>query len=522
MMNRATTKLFPLGVVLGGILAFVLPTGDRSGAAAAAAPAAASTQLDVEIAVDGTGSMSNVIAQARRDATRTVEGVSALLPDSHFAVVVFRDFRNPAGEYELLQQMTRDQAQVEHALSDIRTSSNPTPGNGPAESYNLAFNKSYSDPAIGWRQEARKVVLVLGDAEPNGAGTAGLPGCRDRSLDPHGLSTPQELERMRATRRTLIMIRELSPYTTAALGCYETLAAGAFPGGIARDGGSADLPSAIASLVARVYTPLLLTPDLGLALPGQRTGYTITLPNPNSFPLSIDSLGLNLPSAAFRYVTRTTSGSTSAEPARAGGTLLWSLAMSLPPRQRVRLHMLVRAPRKIGTYRSTAIVHARTANGEELTSQSPVATLRVKRRVHAIVVRVRGWSTNGSALRGSASASFGRGVQHLPVVAPASGAFVLHHRGSALVLRAMKLRLERLGAPTRVRVTVRVLASRGAPCRRGAHGTLLVLGSPLLREDGSSHDVLVLKLPPRCGGTAIRFSNDVPLRGGASISASAS
>src|SRR5438093_12767954 len=115
MMNRATTKLFPLGVVLGGILAFVLPTGDRSGAAAAAAPAAASTQLDVEIGVDGTGSMSNVIAQARRDATRTVEGATALQADTHFAVVVFRDFRNPASQVERLQHRTRDQAQVGRA-----------------------------------------------------------------------------------------------------------------------------------------------------------------------------------------------------------------------------------------------------------------------------------------------------------------------------------------------------------------------------------------------------------------------
>lgn len=519
-MIRATPKLVLLGVVLGGILAFAFIPGGRSGAAAAAPPAAAPTQLDVEIAVDGTGSMSKVSAQTLRDDTRAVEGVTALLPDTHFAVVVFRDFRNPAGEYELLQPMTRDPAQVEHALDRIRTSSNPTPGNGPAESYNLAFHNSYSDPAIGWRPEARKVLLVLGDAEPNGAGTAGLPGCRDRSLDPHGLSTPQELERMRATRRTLIMVREVSAYTTAALGCYESLAAGAYPGGTARDGVSADLPTTIAELVQHVFTPLVLTPDVGLALPGQRTGYTVALPNPNSFPFSIDSLGLDLPTAAFRYVTRTTTGSTSAEPTRAGRTLLWSLAMLLPPRQRVRLHVLVRAPRKIGTYKSTAIAHVRTANGEELAATF-VVPLRVKSRVHAIAVHVRGQSTNGYALRGMVSARFKPGVRHLPGVAPARGSFLLRRKGSSLVLGAKKLRLERFGGLTRVRLTVRVLSGRGTQCGKAAQGTLLVVGQPRLRQDGSSHDLLLLKLPGQCGG-AIQFSNDVPLRGSASVSASAS
>lgn len=326
---------------------------------------------------------------------------------------------------------------------------------------------------------------------------------------------------MRATGRTLIMVREVSAYTTAALGCYESLAAGAYPGGTARDGVSADLATTIAELVQHVFTPLVLKPDVGLALPGQRTGYTVTLPNPNSFPFSIDSLGLDLRTTAFRYVTRTTSGSASSEPTRVGGTLLWSLATLLPPRQRVRLHMLVRAPRKIGTYKTTAIAHVRTANGEEMAVQSFVVPLRVKSRVHAIAVHVRGQSTNGYALRGQVSARFKPGVRHLPGVAPARGSFLLRRQGSSLVLGAKKLRLERFGGLTRVRLTVRVLSAGGTRCGKAAQGTLLVVGQSRLRQDGSSHDFLLLKLPGQCGG-AIRFSNDVPLRGSASVSASAS
>ena len=184
--------------------------------------------------------------------------------------------------------------------------------------------------------------------------------------------------------------------------------------------------------------------------------------------------------------------------------------------------MLVRAPWKIGTYKSTALAHVQTANGEELNSQSIVGTLRVKRSVHAIVVHVRGLSSNGFTLRGKVSARFAKGVRHVPGLGAARGSFVLRRAGSALVLTATNLRLERFGAVTRVRVTVRLLAPRRAACGKAAQGTLLVVGSPSLRQDGSTHDFLQLKLPLHCGARAIRFNNDAPLSGTASVSVSAS
>ena len=151
--------------------------------------------------------------------------------------------------------MSSDAAQIQGALSRITTHSNPSPNNGPAESYNLALHMSYSDTRIGWRPSARKIVVVLGDAEPNGAGTAGLPGCRDRSSDPEGLSTPRELANMRAAGLTLIMIRELSAGLSVSLQCYESIAAGAFAGGTARDSNGA-LAAMIVELIEGAYAPV--------------------------------------------------------------------------------------------------------------------------------------------------------------------------------------------------------------------------------------------------------------------------
>src|SRR4029079_6141864 len=124
------------------VLAVVfLGTGQGS---PAAHPASRAEAVDVEIAIDGTGSMASAVARAKSEGARAVSGVSSLLPGSRFAVVVLRDRGNPAGEYQLLQPLTSDAAKVQAALNGVTTHSNSTPGNGPAESYNMAFQNRYS------------------------------------------------------------------------------------------------------------------------------------------------------------------------------------------------------------------------------------------------------------------------------------------------------------------------------------------------------------------------------------------
>jgi len=148
---------------------------------------------------------------------------------------------------------------------------------------------------------ARKIVVVLGDAEPNGAGTDALPGCHDRSVDPEGLSTPTELAKMRAANLTLIMIRELSSQLSVSLQCYGSIAAGAYVGGAARDA-NGDLAATIVELVEGAYAPVTVKNDLGVSLRNARTGYTITVRNPNPLALKLKSLAFVLPPSGFAYV----------------------------------------------------------------------------------------------------------------------------------------------------------------------------------------------------------------------------
>ena len=483
--------------LLGAGLGAAFLTGAHASPAASSASGVA-TPVDVEIAIDGTESMSTAIARAKSEGVRALSGVSSLLPDSRFAVVVFRDHGNPAGEYQLLQSLTSDATQADDALNRVTTYSNPSPQNGLAESYNLAFEQSYSDARVGWRPSARKIVVVLGDAEPNGAGTAGLPGCHDQFRDPEGLSTSRELANMREAKRTLIMIREPSSEVSVSLQCYESIARGAFLGGVARDA-NADIAGMVVQEIVSAYAPVTVKNDLGVALRNDRTGYTITIRNPNASALNIKSLDFVLPTLGFRFVR---SSIASTRPLQSGRALSWTLNTTLGPLQRVSFHILLRTPGQVGRYRSNVITEFETVSGSELDSHRPAPLLNVRRRIRSVQLSFRRRTAASSALTGSADARFGR-WKGLPAVGLARGRLILRNTESRVLLQAAVLRLDSLAIPTRARLRLRIIASAGhRGCPLGARATLLVTDSINVGQEGPSSTV-VLSLPRACGGRVI-------------------
>ena len=487
-------KLILLAIGLG---LFILVNGQESAANGARPPTTA--QLDLELAFDGTASMESAIAQAKQAGVGITDGVVSLLPDTRFSVVVFRDRGNPAGEYELLQPFTSDPAAIKKAIGQIKTAFNPSPDNGPAESYNLAFRKSYGDSQMNWRPSSRKIVLVMGDAEPNGAGTEGLSGCHDHSKDPEGLSTRQELANMRAASRTLVMVREPSEEVSASLQCYQSLGAGAYVGGLAENAGG-DLVASIVELIQSAYAPLSLRPDLRTAVRAGRAGYTVTLQNPNVLPLTIASLGVTLP-PGLRYIHGTSSGATRTEPAVAGQKLTWSFTKTVASNQQLRLHLDVRTPSRLGTYRSSALASVETAAGNHLAPHAASA-LHVKRRISAIAF---GFGTARGATRRVTGGAAARFRAHT-MSAPGRGSVVVRTRGKGSVkLRVTRLQLEKLVSPTRARFSLRVVSVHGfAGCRTGSRATLRAFASTFLRADNSTGSYLRLMLPRACGGTISR------------------
>jgi hypothetical protein len=466
-------------IIAASVVALVAVTaampGGAHGSLAANAVVPAVAPVDVELAIDGTSSMSTAIARAKSEGVRALVGVKALLPNSRFAVVVFRDRDNPAGEYQLLQPLTSDEKAVEQALDRAEAHRNPTPGNtGAAESYNLAFHQSYSDPKVGWSDSSRKIVVVLGDAEPNGAGAEGLLGCQDRSQDPEGLSTRSELANMRKARRTLIMIRMIHPGVSTSLQCYESLAAGAFVGGAARDAG-ADIAPLIVSLIKSAYLPVRVRNDLGIALRNSRTGYSMTLRNPNPATLKVDSVRFELP-AGFRYLRSSVNRVASIRPSFVGRALSWTLDKPLAPNAQLRVRVVLRTPARVGTYRNIGSMSIEAGDGSELVSQAPPASVRVSRRLRVLALRLVPEAVRRSAptVSGRASLSFGRDWRGLPAAGRGYGRLVLRSGSKRVGFALLGVRLGSL-TPTQVRLLVSVSGSRGyRHCATGRRASLVL------------------------------------------------
>src|SRR4051794_19206212 len=176
--------------------------------------------------------MDPTIAQAKADANAIVTGVQALVPDTRFAVAQFRD-AGDSPEYALTQPFTSNATDVQNAINSYAAGGG---GDNP-EAYNVVFGNA---PGSGYRPDARKFLIVLGDAQPHGnVASQGFAGCIDESGDPHGLVTSNVLAALNAAQITLMMIRQVDPLkTTASLQCYQSLAAAGFAGGQAVDGGT--------------------------------------------------------------------------------------------------------------------------------------------------------------------------------------------------------------------------------------------------------------------------------------------
>lgn len=357
------------GMARAGVALAVLLVG-----APAATAADEAMSADVQIAVDTTGSMGPSIAQAKRDASDIVAELRKVVPDVRLSVVEFRDTDKAfAYDYVVRQPFTSSAAEVQAALDTLQAA--PTGGAGPAEAHNLVFRNSYTDQTIGWRPEARKFVVVISDAEPHGAGAAGIPGCFDRSVDPTGLNTATELAQMRANKRTLIMVLQTPASTT--LDCFTSLAArsyagenapapganpapgtgGASPetGGTATTGGGGgNLATPIVGSVTRAFARIGQRAHLRTVRRGRVNAFTITVQNPTRAAARLTQVVATLPTNAFRYVPRSSTGASRANPRVAGRTLIWNLNRALAPGSRVTLTFRVRVPQRPGRYLSRA------------------------------------------------------------------------------------------------------------------------------------------------------------------------
>lgn len=107
---------------------------------------------------------------------------------------------------------------------------------------------------------------------------------------------------------------------------------------------------------------------------GRATGYTITIANPNVRDVTLTSLYDDLP-PGFTYISDSTTGLTTAEPAISGQRLTWAGPLVIPGSTTVTLHFEVTASTVPGTYRNTA---AGTADGFTVIPDEQAAPAEVR------------------------------------------------------------------------------------------------------------------------------------------------
>ncbi|HEV3364178.1 MAG TPA: vWA domain-containing protein [Acidimicrobiia bacterium] len=222
--------------------------------------------VDIALVFDTTGSLGSTLATAKEQAAGIVSDIRHHVPDVRFAVAQFKD-KGDRPEYRVEQKMTASADAVSGAVGRLRSSG----GGDLPEAYNFVFEQSFTPEMggpLGWRASSRKFVVVIGDAEPHGAGSAGIEGCEDTSADPHELNTATVLESLSAAGRTLVMVHVENHHAfmlkqqPASFECYQGLATAA--DGVAVEGHHDGLGHSIVHAVTDSVPPADPTGQLDL------------------------------------------------------------------------------------------------------------------------------------------------------------------------------------------------------------------------------------------------------------------
>ena len=119
------------------------------------------TGLDVVIVFDSTGSMGGEIAQVKKQITRIGNTLVRLVPKARISLITYRDKGDAYVVREPILPLTGEIQLVDQYLAGISAGG----GGDPPEAVDAGL-----DAAVGqneYRQSARKVILLFGDAPPH-------------------------------------------------------------------------------------------------------------------------------------------------------------------------------------------------------------------------------------------------------------------------------------------------------------------------------------------------------------------
>jgi hypothetical protein len=140
--------------------------GPASGTASADTPA----HTDVMFVFDTSGSMGAVLNEAKAEIVEVIGHINATLPDVHYGVAEVRDYPSSEAEaggaekpWKLDEPLTADANAVKSAIEPLFASG----GGDFPESYGRALWETDTNPTVGWRDEARHVIILIADNVPH-------------------------------------------------------------------------------------------------------------------------------------------------------------------------------------------------------------------------------------------------------------------------------------------------------------------------------------------------------------------
>jgi hypothetical protein len=130
-------------------------------------PPQAPVMGDIVFAFDTTGSMGGVIRAAQTNALVIMQDLNNLISDLQFGVIDMEDYPvDPYGvpgvneAYRLRQPLTHNEDAIWIAIDELSANQ----GGDLPEAYTRVIYEAYADSWIGWRENARHLLLMFGDS----------------------------------------------------------------------------------------------------------------------------------------------------------------------------------------------------------------------------------------------------------------------------------------------------------------------------------------------------------------------
>lgn len=147
---------------------------------------------DIIIAFDATGSMVDEKAWLFDNFESFVDNISLYVDDPHFAFISFRDYPfKPYGNPSYGDWPYRIEQNLTDSITDLKSAINSiviTGGEDWPESYGRVMYESYADTNISYRSNARRILIIIGDAIPHDnniyEGVPELTTVRNTAVDP--------------------------------------------------------------------------------------------------------------------------------------------------------------------------------------------------------------------------------------------------------------------------------------------------------------------------------------------------